>query len=56
MLMCRLFPTIDVSGTSAADSARYGIRAKITISAAAPYTPASGPRLIRNNLSSETGQ
>ncbi len=34
---------IGVSGPSAADSARYGISASITMAATAGYRPASGP-------------
>ena len=43
MLMCSCLPMIGVSGPSAAESARYGISASITIDATATYRPASGP-------------
>ena len=41
--MCSCLAMIGVSGPSAADSARYGISANITIAATAGYRPASGP-------------
>src|SRR5438445_799062 len=44
--MCRSLVMNGVIGPSAADSARYGISANITIAAAAGYRPASGPCLI----------
>jgi len=41
--MCSCSEMIGTSGSSAADSARYGINAKVTMAATAGYRPARGP-------------
>ena len=41
--MCSCSEMIGTSGSSAADSARYGISASVTMAATAGYRPASGP-------------
>ncbi len=47
LIICKLIPSclamIGVNGASAADNARYGINANITITATAAYRPARGP-------------